>query len=87
MHIAVVLRIVPDLSEDFDISEDGTDIDREWVGLKLNEFDDHALEVVEDGAYGFMPRAGIFHSRRFQRQKSFVVHHRPIKNRMAVAAV
>lgn len=44
MHIAVVLRIVPDLSEDFDISEDGTDIDREWVGLKLNEFDDHALE-------------------------------------------
>lgn len=44
MHIAVVLRIVPDLSEDLEIAESGTDIDREWVGLKLNEFDDHALE-------------------------------------------
>lgn len=44
MHIAVILRIVPDLSEELDISESGTDIDREWVGLKLNEFDDHALE-------------------------------------------
>jgi electron transfer flavoprotein beta subunit len=44
MHIAVILRIVPDLSEDLDIDETGTDIDREWVGLALNEFDDHALE-------------------------------------------
>jgi electron transfer flavoprotein beta subunit len=44
MHIAVILRIVPDLSEDLDIADNGTDIDREWVGLKLNEFDDHALE-------------------------------------------
>ncbi len=44
MHIAVVLRIVPDLSEDLDIADSGTEIDREWVGLKLNEFDDHALE-------------------------------------------
>ena len=44
MHIAVILRIVPDLSEDLDIADSGTDIDREWVGLKQNEFDDHALE-------------------------------------------
>lgn len=44
MHIAVVLRIVPDLSEEIEIAEGGTDIDREWIGLKLNEFDDHALE-------------------------------------------
>lgn len=44
MHIAVILRIVPDLSEDLDIADNGTEIDREWVGLKLNEFDDHALE-------------------------------------------
>lgn len=44
MHIAVILRIVPDVSEDLDIADNGTDIDREWVGLKLNEFDDHALE-------------------------------------------
>jgi electron transfer flavoprotein beta subunit len=44
MHIAVILRIVPDLSDELDIDDHGTDIDREWVGLKLNEFDDHALE-------------------------------------------
>lgn len=44
MHIAVVLRVVPDLAEELEIAENGTEIDREWVGLKLNEFDDHALE-------------------------------------------
>ena len=44
MHTAVVLRLVPDIAEDLDIAEAGNDIDREWVGMKLNEFDDHALE-------------------------------------------
>jgi electron transfer flavoprotein beta subunit len=44
MHIAVIMRMTPDLSEDFDLTEDGTDIDREWVDIKQNEFDDHALE-------------------------------------------
>lgn len=44
MHIAVVLRLVPDLAEELEVAESGTDIDREWIGIKLNEFDDHALE-------------------------------------------
>lgn len=44
MHIAVVLRLVPDMAEDIEIAESGQDIDREWIGMKLNEFDDHALE-------------------------------------------
>jgi electron transfer flavoprotein beta subunit len=44
MHIAVVLRLVPDITEELEIAESGTDIDREWIGIKLNEFDDHALE-------------------------------------------
>ncbi len=44
MHAAVVLRLVPDIADDLEISESGNDIDREWVGMKLNEFDDHALE-------------------------------------------
>lgn len=44
MHIAVLLRLVPDLAEELEVAEGGTDIDREWVGIKLNEFDDHALE-------------------------------------------
>lgn len=46
MRIAVVLRLVPDLTADIGIAEDGRDIDREWVDLKLNEFDDQALEEV-----------------------------------------
>ncbi len=44
MHIVVIMRMTPDLAEEFDLNEDGTDIDREWTGIKLNEFDDHALE-------------------------------------------
>lgn len=44
MHIAAVLRLEPDLTADIEIAEDGRDIDREWVDLKLNEFDDQALE-------------------------------------------
>jgi electron transfer flavoprotein beta subunit len=44
MHVAVVLRLVPDIAEELDIAVDGRDIDREWIGMKLNEFDDHALE-------------------------------------------
>ncbi|HWH83528.1 MAG TPA: hypothetical protein VNU71_14955 [Burkholderiaceae bacterium] len=44
MHVLVVLRLVPDTDEDFELDADGKGIDREWIGFKLNEFDDHALE-------------------------------------------
>jgi electron transfer flavoprotein beta subunit len=44
MHVGVVLRLVPDISEEIEIDDAGTDISREWIGFKLNEFDDHALE-------------------------------------------
>ncbi len=44
MHILVILRLVPDTSEELEISSSGNDIDREWIGAKLCEFDDHALE-------------------------------------------
>jgi electron transfer flavoprotein beta subunit len=44
VHIAAVLRLVPDLTADIEIAEDGKDIDREWADLKMNEFDDQALE-------------------------------------------
>lgn len=44
MHIAVVLRMTPDLSEEFELNDAGTDIDREWAGIKQNEFDEQALE-------------------------------------------
>lgn len=44
MHIAVVLKQVPDLVEELEIDSGGKDIDRSFVKMKLNEFDDHALE-------------------------------------------
>jgi len=44
VHIAVVLKQVPDLVEELEVDSSGTDIDRAWVKMKLNEFDDHALE-------------------------------------------
>jgi electron transfer flavoprotein beta subunit len=44
MHVMVALRLVPDTAEEFELTADGKDIDREWIGFKLNEFDDHALE-------------------------------------------
>lgn len=44
MHVVAVLRLVADIVADVEIREDGKDIDREWVDLRLNEFDDHAFE-------------------------------------------
>ncbi|MGO4001490.1 electron transfer flavoprotein subunit beta/FixA family protein [Pseudomonas fluorescens] len=44
MHVMAILRLIPDTDEDFELTEDGKGIDREWIGFKLNEFDDHALE-------------------------------------------
>lgn len=44
MKIAVILRLTPDVTEELELAEDGRDIDREWIGLVLNQFDDQALE-------------------------------------------
>ena len=44
MNIVVPVNFVPDLVEELSIDESGTDLDREWVSLILNEFDDHAIE-------------------------------------------
>lgn len=44
MHIGVVLRLAPDLSGDIELTNDRRSIDLEWMDVKLNEFDDHALE-------------------------------------------
>lgn len=44
MNIIVPIKQVPDLVEELEINSDGTDLDREWLKMKLNEFDDHALE-------------------------------------------
>ncbi len=44
MNIIVPIKQVPDLVEELEINSAGTDLDSEWLKMKLNEFDDHALE-------------------------------------------
>ena len=44
MHVAVILRLNPVLTDELELTDAGTDIDRQWIGLELNPFDDQALE-------------------------------------------
>ena len=44
MNIMVLLKRVPDLVEDLEVDDSGKALDEDCVSLKLNEFDDHALE-------------------------------------------
>ena len=44
MNMIVLLKRVPDLVEDLEVDDSGKALDEDCVSLKLNEFDDHALE-------------------------------------------
>jgi electron transfer flavoprotein beta subunit len=44
MNIVVPIKLVPDLAEDLEIAADGTDLDRDLLTYRINEFCDHALE-------------------------------------------
>lgn len=44
MKIAVILRLEPVLTEELELTDDARDVDREWIGLDVNQFDDQALE-------------------------------------------
>lgn len=44
MNILAILRMVPDPAGELQIAEDGSSLDREWLDVQLNDFDDHALE-------------------------------------------
>jgi electron transfer flavoprotein beta subunit len=44
MKIGVPVNLIPDLVEELTIDASGTSLDMAWSRLKLNEFDDHALE-------------------------------------------
>lgn len=44
MKIAVLAKLVPDLVEELEISEDGKALDMTWLRLIINEFDNHAIE-------------------------------------------
>lgn len=44
MDIIVCLKQVPDLVEEFELNDDGTGLNRDYLKLVVNEFDDWALE-------------------------------------------
>lgn len=44
MEIVVAVKLVPDLVEELEIDADGRDLDRSLLRLRLNEFDEHAVE-------------------------------------------
>jgi electron transfer flavoprotein beta subunit len=44
VNIAVAVRLMPNLGDELEVDSDGTDIDREYVDMVMNEFDDQALE-------------------------------------------
>ncbi|HET9719641.1 MAG TPA: hypothetical protein VFP55_06155 [Solirubrobacteraceae bacterium] len=44
MNILVPLKQTVDLVEELELNDDGTDVEREYVSFKLNEWDEQALE-------------------------------------------
>lgn len=53
MNIVVVLRQTVDLVEELELNDDGTDVEREYLTFKLNEWDEQALEealLLKEGA-------------------------------------
>jgi electron transfer flavoprotein beta subunit len=55
MNIVVLIKLVPDLVEELTIDDSGKALDRDWLRLIINEFDDHALEqaiLIKEGSGG-----------------------------------
>lgn len=44
MNIVVLVKMVPDLVEELSIDDSGIRLDRKWMRLIINEFDDHSIE-------------------------------------------
>src|SRR5487761_723949 len=44
INIIVPVKQVPDLVEELEINSEGTDLEREWLKYKMNEWDENALE-------------------------------------------
>lgn len=62
MNIIVAVKQVPDLVEELEINETGTDLDRDTLSFVLNEFDDHALEealLLKEAAGGTVTVIGV----------------------------
>jgi electron transfer flavoprotein beta subunit len=43
-NIVAIVKMVPDLVEELEINDDGTGLNRDWLRLIINEFDNHAIE-------------------------------------------
>ncbi|HET8979302.1 MAG TPA: electron transfer flavoprotein subunit beta/FixA family protein [Solirubrobacteraceae bacterium] len=55
MNIVVLLKQTVDLVEELELNDDGTDIEREYLSFKLNEWDEQALEealLLKDAGAG-----------------------------------
>ncbi len=62
MDSVVLLRPVPDPVEELELNDDGSDLDRDYLGYVLNEFDDHALEeaiLVKEASGGTVTVFGL----------------------------
>ncbi|MAB78579.1 MAG: electron transfer flavoprotein subunit alpha [Planctomycetes bacterium] len=44
MNIVVPIKLVPDLVEELEINDEATDLERDFLTYRINEFDDHAIE-------------------------------------------
>jgi electron transfer flavoprotein beta subunit len=44
MDILVLLKLVPDVVEELEVAPDGKSLDTQWLRLRVNETDEHALE-------------------------------------------
>ncbi|MGB3717808.1 MAG: hypothetical protein WA996_25590 [Candidatus Promineifilaceae bacterium] len=44
MNIVAIIKLVPDLVEELTVDESGAALDRDWLRLIINEFDDHSVE-------------------------------------------
>jgi len=44
MNIVTIIKLVPDLVEELTVNDSGAALDREWLRLIINEFDDHSVE-------------------------------------------
>ena len=63
MKIVVPIKLVPDLVEELEINDEGTDLDRDFISFRINEFCDHAIEealLLKDAHGGTVtvPRPG-----------------------------
>ena len=55
MNIVSIIKLVPDLVEELTVDDSGVALDRDWLRLIINEFDDHSVEqaiLVKEKAGG-----------------------------------